>query len=175
MCIDYNCDFCIHFKLIWGQFCECDNFSCDRRNNTICSGHGNCNCGICECAPGWTGDACECSTDTSACIRHGVECSGHVSIYIRIYSIFYSPLELSNSHSVLNCNCPSGCLRMWQMQVQRRRWNALFWTILSNMPYMSKQMRGIETMRPLSSFQSWQSDGNRVQCHLYRSNNDRNG
>ncbi|XP_014209848.1 integrin beta-PS isoform X2 [Copidosoma floridanum] len=64
-------------EMIWGQYCECDNFSCDRRNNTICSGHGSCNCGTCICNKGWKGDACECSDDTSTCIRHGLECSGH--------------------------------------------------------------------------------------------------
>ena len=77
------------FQMIWGQYCECDNFSCDRRNNTVCSGHGTCNCGTCECAPGWKGDACECSTDTNSCVKHGLECSGHVSL---IEVIFYQYL-----------------------------------------------------------------------------------
>ncbi|GLH04820.1 hypothetical protein R5R35_010140 [Gryllus longicercus] len=55
---------------VWGRFCECDNFSCNYGGGEICSGssHGVCDCGKCLCEPGWSGDACECSTVNTTCI-----------------------------------------------------------------------------------------------------------
>ncbi|XP_067138618.1 integrin beta-PS-like [Centruroides vittatus] len=52
---------------IFGHFCECDNFSCNRYKNAICAGHGICQCGVCECFPGWTGDSCQCEDSVNAC------------------------------------------------------------------------------------------------------------
>ena len=52
-------------QIVSGDFCECDNFSCDRYDGKLCSGpdHGTCSCGKCMClaaydVPGYT--ACEC-------------------------------------------------------------------------------------------------------------------
>lgn len=74
---------CFHKSLderIYGQYCECDNFSCDRHEGKICSGpdHGSCDCGICKCAPGWSGPACECRNSTDTCIdpKTSKICSG---------------------------------------------------------------------------------------------------
>eukprot|EP00096_Caligus_rogercresseyi_P012190 TRINITY_DN5033_c0_g1_i1.p1 TRINITY_DN5033_c0_g1~~TRINITY_DN5033_c0_g1_i1.p1 ORF type:complete len:836 (+),score=305.25 TRINITY_DN5033_c0_g1_i1:51-2558(+) len=74
---------------VFGDFCECDNFSCDRHDNLLCSGpdHGECYCGNCICAREWnvTGyTACECSASKESCITpYGEfidkECSGHGS------------------------------------------------------------------------------------------------
>jgi integrin beta 1 len=65
---------------IFGKFCECDNFSCDRYDTKLCSGpeHGECACGVCSCKPGWEGNACECSTSKDECRNPltGEECSG---------------------------------------------------------------------------------------------------
>ena len=38
-----------------GDYCECDNFSCDRYNGELCSGpdHGVCQCGKCVCNSEW--------------------------------------------------------------------------------------------------------------------------
>jgi integrin beta 1 len=49
-----------HDEVISGQYCQCDNFSCNRENGLLCSGpdHGTCSCGVCQCYPGWSGDAC---------------------------------------------------------------------------------------------------------------------
>ncbi|CAJ0939659.1 unnamed protein product [Ranitomeya imitator] len=38
---------------------------------------GVCSCGICKCASNYTGSACGCSRDTSACMTHDGICSGH--------------------------------------------------------------------------------------------------
>ena len=65
---------------IYGQFCECDNFSCDRADGKICSGpdHGTCDCGKCKCHGDWSGDACECRNSTDTCLdpKSGKICSG---------------------------------------------------------------------------------------------------
>ena len=70
-----------------GDYCECDNFSCDRYDGQLCSGpdHGECVCGKCVCAsewdvPGYT--ACECQASNDTCITPYGEhihklCSGH--------------------------------------------------------------------------------------------------
>ena len=82
--------FNFHFfiiQIVSGDYCECDNFSCDRYDGKLCSGpdHGVCNCGKCECfaewdVPGYT--ACECRASNETCITPYGEhihklCSGH--------------------------------------------------------------------------------------------------
>ncbi|XP_032421708.1 integrin beta-1-like [Xiphophorus hellerii] len=60
-----------------GQFCECDNFNCDRSNNKLCGGHGRCECRKCICDANYTGSACDCSMDTSTCVAsNGQICNG---------------------------------------------------------------------------------------------------
>uniref|UniRef100_A0A8C2G664 Integrin beta n=1 Tax=Cyprinus carpio TaxID=7962 RepID=A0A8C2G664_CYPCA len=60
-----------------GKFCECDNFSCDRSNNKLCGGHGQCECKKCICDANYTGSACDCTLDTSACLTSNkLICSG---------------------------------------------------------------------------------------------------
>lgn len=59
---------------ITGDYCECDNYSCP--GGSTCSGHGRCVCGGCVCDIGWTGNSCECSTETHACrMETGELCS----------------------------------------------------------------------------------------------------
>jgi len=57
--------------MIEGKHCECDNFSCDRLDNKLCSGNGVCSCGRCICAYGWKGDACQCRDTVQSCIPIG--------------------------------------------------------------------------------------------------------
>ncbi|CAH0754478.1 unnamed protein product [Bemisia tabaci] len=68
-------------ETISGQFCECDNFSCDRAGGLLCAGpgHGHCVCGKCVCEPGWTGPACDCRASNATCIPPGgtTICSGN--------------------------------------------------------------------------------------------------
>ncbi|KAG8194652.1 hypothetical protein JTE90_003124 [Oedothorax gibbosus] len=55
---------------IFGEYCECDDFSCERDSNgLVCGGEsrGSC-CGECKCKPGWSGSACECRTSNDTCI-----------------------------------------------------------------------------------------------------------
>ncbi|XP_037538346.1 integrin beta-1 [Nematolebias whitei] len=60
-----------------GQFCECDNFNCDRSSNKLCGGHGRCECRVCVCDNNYTGSACDCSMDNSTCIaKNGQICNG---------------------------------------------------------------------------------------------------
>ncbi|XP_017769953.1 PREDICTED: integrin beta-PS-like isoform X2 [Nicrophorus vespilloides] len=66
---------------VYGNFCECDNFSCDRHEGKICSGHGTCECGVCQCEEPWGGAACDCRMSNETCFAPGVLdgeiCSGH--------------------------------------------------------------------------------------------------
>jgi len=64
---------------IYGDWCECDNFSCDRHNNLLCNGNGECDCGDCKCDFGWSGKACDCPTNQDLCIMDGgtKPCSGN--------------------------------------------------------------------------------------------------
>ncbi|XP_053555719.1 integrin beta-3 [Bombina bombina] len=65
------------FGKVWGQYCECDDFSCQRYKGEMCSGHGQCNCGDCICESDWTGDYCNCTTRTDTCMSSsGLLCSG---------------------------------------------------------------------------------------------------
>ena len=79
--------YAVHLQVVSGDYCECDNFSCDRYNGELCSGpnHGECVCGSCKCSsewdvPGYT--ACECQASNETCITPFGEhinklCSGH--------------------------------------------------------------------------------------------------
>lgn len=43
----------------------------------VFAGHGVCDCGECHCASGWTGEYCNCSSSTQACVSEdGTVCSG---------------------------------------------------------------------------------------------------
>nr|XP_012225668.1 PREDICTED: integrin beta-PS-like [Linepithema humile] len=57
-------------EIFYGQYCECDNFSCKRNEGKICGGRerGNCVCGTCDCIPPWGGEACECKQSNNTCI-----------------------------------------------------------------------------------------------------------
>lgn len=56
-------------EIISGKYCECDNFSCERNNQLVCSGpeNGQCQCGVCVCKSGWEGTACDCRSSNDTC------------------------------------------------------------------------------------------------------------
>ncbi|XP_063693601.1 integrin beta-6-like [Bolinopsis microptera] len=64
----------------YGPFCQCNN---EAERHCDCSGNGNCMCpegtdkSVCVCEEGWTGDKCECTTNTETCMFNGFECDGH--------------------------------------------------------------------------------------------------
>lgn len=68
-------------EIISGEFCQCDNFSCERDQGLLCGGveKGFCECGRCICNPGWKGDDCTCRSTNDTCIPpNGNEiCSGN--------------------------------------------------------------------------------------------------
>ncbi|RLW04896.1 hypothetical protein DV515_00005515 [Chloebia gouldiae] len=62
---------------VYGPRCECNDFSCVRHRGLQCAGNGDCDCGECRCHSGWTGEYCNCTTDTSTCLAEdGTLCSG---------------------------------------------------------------------------------------------------
>ncbi|XP_050434816.1 integrin beta-PS isoform X2 [Adelges cooleyi] len=63
---------------VYGTYCECDNFSCDRSGGALCGGHGICDCGNCKCNIGWSGESCDCHATNDTCIMDGSNeiCSG---------------------------------------------------------------------------------------------------
>ncbi|ELU12111.1 hypothetical protein CAPTEDRAFT_224236 [Capitella teleta] len=68
------------FRRFTGQFCECNDYSCDYFDSEICGGptRGQCECGTCRCHPGFTGGACGCTENTETCISasNGLICNG---------------------------------------------------------------------------------------------------
>lgn len=70
---------------VFGQWCECDTFSCERDSEgRVCGGpdRGVCCGGECQCRPGWQGAACGCPVGTETCVApqdsgSGRLCSGH--------------------------------------------------------------------------------------------------
>lgn len=72
-CVCHSSD----FGKVWGKLCECDDFNCLRYKGELCSGHGVCNCGFCQCAPDWQGENCNCSRRIDTCMSSlGLLCSG---------------------------------------------------------------------------------------------------
>merc|ERR1740123_621760 len=70
-------------EVVSGDYCECDNFSCDRYNGELCSGpeHGECECGECRCKETeegqYSGKWCEeCPTCPGKCeeLKSCVQC-----------------------------------------------------------------------------------------------------
>ncbi|XP_006636260.2 integrin beta-8 [Lepisosteus oculatus] len=63
--------------LVFGKYCEMDNFSCSYHRGLLCGGHGQCVLGECRCASGWEGESCSCPTSTEPCMPTGSGvCSG---------------------------------------------------------------------------------------------------
>ncbi|XP_024862699.1 integrin beta-8 isoform X2 [Kryptolebias marmoratus] len=63
--------------IIYGKYCEIDDFSCPYEQELLCGGRGACVSGECVCEDGWTGDSCGCPTSTSVCQSpDGSLCSG---------------------------------------------------------------------------------------------------
>ncbi|CAH1101361.1 unnamed protein product [Psylliodes chrysocephalus] len=54
-------------EVIYGKYCESDNYSCEHNGGKICSGHGTCVSGICLCQFGFTGTSCSCPKGDQSC------------------------------------------------------------------------------------------------------------
>ncbi|GFS35725.1 integrin beta-PS [Nephila pilipes] len=68
-----------HPDEIYGTYCECTNYGCDKKDGKLCNGpdHGVCDCGSCKCRKGWTGEDCGCRDTIDTCINtNGEICSG---------------------------------------------------------------------------------------------------
>ncbi|KAM9252702.1 integrin beta-2 [Dugong dugon] len=66
-------------KHIYGRYCECDTFNCERYEGQICGGEkrGKCECGKCQCSPEFEGSACQCLKSTKGCLnKQKAVCSG---------------------------------------------------------------------------------------------------
>ncbi|GFR90408.1 integrin beta [Elysia marginata] len=63
-----------------GEFCECDDYSCNQFEEQVCGGpiRGICDCGTCLCKPGYNGSACECELSQEKCkTERGIVCNNH--------------------------------------------------------------------------------------------------
>ncbi|XP_076361128.1 integrin beta-PS-like [Tachypleus tridentatus] len=101
-------------ETVTGRFCECDNFSCDRYEGEICSGpsHGKCECGECDCLPGWKGSACECKDSVDSCIAPDGDqtCSGHGDCKCGVCECFESEDQRYSGRYCEECpTCPGLC------------------------------------------------------------------
>ncbi|XP_056153953.1 LOW QUALITY PROTEIN: integrin beta-8 [Lampris incognitus] len=66
--------------MVYGKYCEMDDFSCPYEEGLLCGGRGVCVSGECVCDEGWTGESCGCRIATAACRSANDElCSGHGS------------------------------------------------------------------------------------------------
>ncbi|XP_077158658.1 integrin beta-8 isoform X2 [Paroedura picta] len=78
-CIGGHC-VCHKTKLgmIYGKYCEKDDFSCPYHLGVLCAGNGECEEGKCRCFDGWEGDHCQCSLSSRKhCLNsNGQICSG---------------------------------------------------------------------------------------------------
>ncbi|XP_035688245.1 integrin beta-1-like [Branchiostoma floridae] len=96
---------------VYGPFCECDNFSCDRYEGLICGGAGRgvCNCGVCECTAEWEGSACQCPAGNSTCVAtNGLLCNDQGLCECGICNCFAS--SLYRGPTCEECpTCPGQC------------------------------------------------------------------
>ncbi|XP_014241512.1 integrin beta-PS-like [Cimex lectularius] len=79
ICGECDCDEMHDDRVIYGQFCEYDNFSCPKKDSVVCAGKGLCKNDKCYCTEGWTGDDCSCPTSVDICRKDPEQdiCSGH--------------------------------------------------------------------------------------------------
>lgn len=68
MCGRCKCHTTESGKSYHGDYCECDDEHCEKFQNKLCGGNGKCNCGKCECDPGFEGSACQCKVSTESCL-----------------------------------------------------------------------------------------------------------
>ncbi|XP_014878164.1 integrin beta-1 isoform X2 [Poecilia latipinna] len=91
-----------------GQFCECDNFNCDRSGNKLCGGHGRCECRKCICDPMWNGTACDCSLDESTCLASNKQiCNGRGRCECGVCKC--DDLKFQGPKCEMCPTCPSAC------------------------------------------------------------------
>ena len=87
-------------------------------NGEQCSGSmaGNCNCGECQCVPGYSGPACECSPPDQVCVRSpGVSlCTRHTFTtlpsdqYVVIVIVVQHPVHIRTASThMYTCKCSS--------------------------------------------------------------------
>ncbi len=60
----------------------CDNLGCEPDSEgRLCSGHGRCVCGECQCDEPWTGSACDCKEDPFACFNPSDDDEGSAAVF----------------------------------------------------------------------------------------------
>ncbi|CAI9716324.1 integrin beta pat-3 [Octopus vulgaris] len=67
------------FKTYTGQFCECNDYSCEYFDGKLCGGkkRGECVCGKCQCKKGFEGSSCSITKATDRCMAsNGLLCNG---------------------------------------------------------------------------------------------------
>ncbi|XP_006876618.1 PREDICTED: integrin beta-2 [Chrysochloris asiatica] len=109
-------------KQIYGRYCECDTFNCERYDGQICGGEdrGSCRCGKCLCHAGFEGSACQCRSSTHGCVnQQQIVCSGRGSCHCNVCKCdpgYQPPLCLECPGCPLPCSKHVSCAECLKFQ-----------------------------------------------------------
>ncbi|XP_071506024.1 uncharacterized protein [Diadema antillarum] len=85
--------------------CECNSCFSGEFCDSLCSGHGNCNDGLCSCEEGWRGELCS----IAGCPGEDIDCSGNGVCNAAIHLCYCNPGWAGADCSVPDCAGDPDC------------------------------------------------------------------